>query len=108
MGVYEIFIGIVGAAVIAAVGTGIEWMPRYLKRSTTNWKLGVSHEPELRGELVKAFVIVWLCRAVQLWLIGLVTFTKPSGIAWIPIVLLFVLSLMAYFPADKMRRSLLA
>ena len=108
MGALE-FAGLgLGVVVIAAVATGIEWMPRYLKRRAANQKLGVSHEPEWRGELLKAFLIVWTCRAIQLGLIGVVIFTQPSGIGWISIVLAFVLSLVIYFPADKTRRHLLA
>ncbi len=108
MGLFEIIILVLGIAAIAAAITGIEWMPRYLKRHTVNQKLGVSHEPELQGELVKAFVTVWLCHTVQLGLVGVVIFASPSGIGWIPIVGAFILSLVIYFPADKTRRNLLA
>ncbi len=108
MGAFEFISLGLGVVMIAAVATGIEWMPRYLKRRAANRKLGVSHEPEWHGELLKAFLVVWICRAVQLGLIGVVIFTRPSGIEWIPIVLAFVLSLVIYFPADKTRRHLLA
>ncbi len=104
----EIAILSLGVVFIAAVGTGIEWMPRYLKRRNVNWKLGVSHEPELRGELMKAFLIVWLSRAVQLGVIGVVALTRPSGAALIAMLLLFGLSFVAYLSADKARRNLLA
>ncbi len=97
-----------GAAALAAVATGIEWMPRLVRRTATDRKLGVSQEPELRGELLKTFAIAWLCRAVQLGLIGVAVFTRPSGIEWVPIVVVFVVSLAASFTADATRRNLLA
>ncbi len=108
MAAEEIAILSLGVAIIAAIGTSIEWMPRYLKRRSVNWKLGVSHEPELRGELMKAFLIVWLSRAVQLGVIGLVALTRPSGATLIAMLLVFGLSFVAYLSADRARRNLLA
>lgn len=108
MPAFEIILLSLSTIVIAALVTGVEWMPRYFKRRAINRKLGVSHEPELRGELLKVFAIVWLCRVVHLGLIAFVVTTKPTGITWIPIAIAFILSLAAYFAADKTRRSLLA
>ena len=108
MDAYEIILLILGAGVAAAVVTGIEWLPRYLRRQASNWKLGVGHEPELRGELAKAFVIVWLCRTVQLGLLGALAWLRPSGVVLIAMLLAFGLCFVAAFPADRARRSLLA
>ncbi len=108
MGLSETIILALGVAAVAAVATGLEWLPRYLKRRMVNDKLGVRHEPELRGELVKAFVTIWLCRVVQVGLVGAVIVTHPVGIGWVPIGLGFILSLVMYFPADRTRRNLLA
>ncbi len=97
-----------GVAAVAAVATAIEWLPPYLKRLMINDKLGVSHEPEWHGELVKAFVTIWLCRVVQVGLVGAVIVTRPAGIGWVLIGLAFILSLVMYFPADRAGRNLLA
>ena len=108
MGAYEL-IGLgLGVTLVAGVGTGVEWMPRYLKRQANNDKLGVGVEPELRGELVKAFVVVWLCRAVQLGMIGVAVLAPPAGLGWIAVVGAFVVSFGFYLSADHTRRSLLA
>jgi hypothetical protein len=108
MDAFELSVLALGILILSGMVTGIEWMPHVLRRSTVSWTLGVGHEPELRGELAKAFAIVWLCRAVQLGLVGVVIWTRPAGISWIPILGAFVLSLAAYFRADRTRRSLLA
>src|SRR5512140_1683386 len=108
MAPFEIVTLVLGVTVVAAFATGVEWLPRYMKRRTVNWRVGVSQEPELRDELLKAFLTIWLCRSIQLGLVGVVILARPSGIAWVPIVLVFLLSLMLSFSADKTRRSLLA
>lgn len=97
-----------GAATIAALVTGVEWLPRYMKRSAVNGRLGAGHEPELRGQLIRAFVTEWLCHAVQLGLVGVAIWTRPSLVVWVAIVLVFALTLPLSFSADRARRSLLA
>ena len=107
MSLFDIVILVLVVLIVVGIATGIEWTPGFLKHKAANRKSGLNDDPKLRGQLFRIFFIIWVSRTIQVILLGVVAFTKPSIMGWMVIVVIFGITVILTISSEGMRRQLM-